>query len=79
MDIQQHEENLKSLNMLNEIEIEVEQIYPEIYSNNIIIIEDFLFTNIIALSEAIEGTSPLHKAITVPVLSKPRRPARPAI
>jgi hypothetical protein len=29
MDIRQHEENLKSLNKLNEIVIEVGQIYPK--------------------------------------------------
>jgi hypothetical protein len=78
MDIRRHEGNLESLNKSNEIVIEVEQIYPEIHLNSFQINEK-LFTSIIDFNEAIEGTSPLHSAITVPVLSKPRRPARPAI
>ncbi len=78
MDILQHEENLISSNRSNEIEIEVGQIYPEMYSNNLFIVFEQL-TSIIAFNVAMEGTSPLHNAITVPVLSKPRRPARPAI
>ena len=36
-------------------------------------------TSIILWSSEVSGTSPLHRMMTVPVVSMPRRPARPAI
>lgn len=38
-----------------------------------------ILTSIMFFSEKISGTSPLQSKITVPVSSKPRRPALPAI